>query len=67
MITYTMQMDEKFERTLKELAQGGSVADVIQRAIVTYKYLKTNTPTGSSNQVSITDSNGVVQQVVELP
>ena len=67
MITYTMQMDEKFERTLKDLAQGSSVADVIQKAVVTYKYLKANAPVGSPNRVTISDANGVVQQLVELP
>ncbi len=67
MKTYTMDKDEKFERTLKDLARGGSVAEVIQKAIVTYKYLKTNAPDGGPNRVSIANADGVVQQFVELP
>ena len=67
---YTMDMDEKFEKTLRDLAsaQGGSTADVIQRAVVTYRYLKSQVPNESSpNRVSITDGNGNVRTDVVLP
>lgn len=63
---YTVEMDEKFEQTLNELAQGGSKADVIRNVVSTYKYLKSKVLPGQSN-VSITDNEGVVQQVVILP
>ena len=67
---YTIDMDDKFEKTLRDLAvaQGGTTADVIQRAVVTYKYLKSQVPDKSSpNRVSITDANGNVRTDVVLP
>ena len=68
MTRYTMDMDEKFEQTLRELAQGSSTAEVIRNAVATYKYLKSRVPgTGGPNHVSISDNDGVVRQVVILP
>ncbi len=65
---YTIDMDEKFEKTLRDLAQGGSKADVIRRAVSSYQYLKSEVPDENSpNRVSISDRDGVVRQVVILP
>ncbi len=67
MTTYTMDMDAKFEQTLSDLAKGSSRADVIRNAVATYKYLKSKVPAGSSDNVAISNKEGVVQQVVILP
>lgn len=68
MAKYIVEMDDKFARPLQELAQGGSTASVIQRAVATYKYLKSQVPDASSpNRVAIADSKGVVQKEVVLP
>lgn len=65
---YTMEMDAKFEQTLFDLAQGMSTAEVIRNAVVTYKYLKSKVPDENGpNHVSISNNEGVVQQVVILP
>ena len=37
---FIVNMDDKFEKTLADLANGGSKADVIQRAVSSYQYLK---------------------------
>jgi len=65
---YTIDTDEQFEKTLRTLANGGSKADVIRRAVQTYSYLKSQVPHAASGQrVSITDANGVVLKDVILP
>ncbi|WP_419804437.1 hypothetical protein [Terriglobus sp.] len=68
MARYTVEMDDKFAKTLRDLANGGSTAAVIQRAVATYEYLKSQVPDASSpNRVAIANNEGVVQQVVILP
>ena len=68
MTRYTMDMDEKFEKTLSDLATGSSKAEVIRNAVSTYKYLKSKVPDSNGpNHVSISDNDGVVRQVVILP
>ena len=67
MTRYTIDLDDKFLQTLNDLANGGSKAEVIRNAVSTYKYLKSKVPAGSSDHVAISNSDGVVQQVVILP
>jgi predicted transcriptional regulator len=65
---FTIDVDTKFNDTLDRLAQGGSKADVIRKAIATYDYLKNATSDQASDKrVSITDANGNVQKDVILP
>ena len=65
---FTIDMDEKFENTLAQLAQGTTKADVIRRAVASYSYLKSQVPTASTDrQISITDHAGKVEKVVILP
>jgi hypothetical protein len=53
---------------LTDLANGGSKADVIRRAVQTYSYLKSQVPNQNSGQrVSITDAEGNVKKDVILP
>ena len=65
---YTIDMDQKFEKTLRDLADGGSKADVIRRAVATYRALKAEVPDSSSpNRVVIADANGLVRKELILP
>lgn len=65
---FTIDIDDKFNDTLNSLANGGSKADVIRKAVSSYQYLKSEVPDSSSqNRISITDSKGVVQKDVVLP
>jgi hypothetical protein len=65
---FTIDIDDKFNETLNNLANGGSKADVIRKAVSSYQYLKSEVPDSSSpNRISITDSKGVVQKDVILP
>lgn len=64
----TVNIDDKFSKTLIELANGGSKADVIQRVVASYQYLKSEVPNeGLGKHVSITDATGKVLQNVILP
>jgi hypothetical protein len=65
---YTIDTDDQFDKTLTELAKGGSKADVIRRAVQTYSYLKSQVPNQNSDKrVSITDADGNVKKDVILP
>jgi hypothetical protein len=65
---FTIDIDAQFDKTLTDLANGGSKADVIRRAVQTYSYLKSEVPNRESpNRVSITDANGKVQKDLILP
>jgi predicted transcriptional regulator len=65
---FTIDVDNAFNDTLDRLAQGGSKADVIRKAVATYEYLKNETSNQAANKrVSITDANGDVQKDVILP
>jgi hypothetical protein len=65
---YTIDIDDQFDKTLTELANGGSKADVIRRAVQTYSYLKSQVPNQNSDKrVSITDADGNVKKDVILP
>ncbi len=68
MTRFTIDIDDKFNQTLASLADGGSKADVIRKAVATYKYLKSEVPDQASDRrVSITDAQGNVQKDVILP
>lgn len=65
---FTIDIDDKFNQTLTDLANGGSKAEVIRKAVATYSYLKSEVPTHSSDKrVSITDSTGAIRKDVILP
>jgi hypothetical protein len=65
---FTIDIDEKFNQTLNDLAKGGSKADVIRNAVATYQYLKREVPNNNSGKnISITDANGNVEKDVILP
>ena len=65
---YTIDIDAEFDKTLTDLANGGSKADVIRRAVQTYSYLKSQVPNQNSDKrVSITDADGNVKKDVILP
>ncbi len=65
---FTIDIDDQFNDTLTSLANGGSKADVIRKAVASYQYLKSEVPNGQSDKrVSITDANGKVQSNVILP
>ena len=55
---FTVDIDDRFNETLTSLANGGSKADVIRRAVGTYHYLKSEVPNGQSDKrVTISDAN----------
>lgn len=65
---FTLDVDDQFNDTLTKLAEGGSKADVIRKAIATYQFLKSEAPTGQTQKrVSISDADGKVEKVVILP
>jgi hypothetical protein len=65
---FTIDIDDKFNDTLTNLANGGSKADVIRKAVASYQYLKSEVPNSQSDKrVSITDANGNIQKDVILP
>jgi len=65
---FTIDIDDQFNETLTNLANGGSKADVIRKAVASYQYLKSEVPNAQSGKrVSITDTDGKVQSNVVLP
>jgi hypothetical protein len=66
---YTIDLDENFDRVLNELVSttGASTkADVIRRAVASYKFLKSQAPEDGNN-VSITTKDGKILKDVVLP
>ena len=65
---FTIDIDDKFNDVLSQLAKGTTKADVIRRAVASYQYLKAET-TGqaSGKRISITDAAGNIQKDVVLP
>ncbi len=65
---FTIDIDDQFSKTLSNLANGGSKAEVIRKAVATYNYLKSEVPNHTSEKrVSITDAAGKVQKDVIVP
>lgn len=70
MASITLNMDKKFQKSLQDLviADGGTEADVISRALASYQFLKSQVSNGNSNtRISITDSDGKILKNVTLP
>ena len=63
----TFDMDDKFNQTLSDLAQGTTKAEVIRRAIASYQYLKSEVGGHTRKRISITDAAGNIQKDVVLP
>jgi hypothetical protein len=68
MARYTIDTDEQFDQNLADLVKmtGGTKADVLRKALATYKYLKSEGQE-PQNKVSITKNNGVIVKDVILP
>jgi hypothetical protein len=68
MARFTIDTDQQFDQNLDELVKltGGTKADVLRKALATYKYLKSENQ-DTQNKVSITDKNGAVLKDVILP
>jgi hypothetical protein len=65
---FTVDMDDQFSETLTKLANGGSKADAIRKAVSVYQFLKSEVPNPySEKRVAITDSQGKVEKIVVLP
>jgi hypothetical protein len=66
---FTIDMDTQAEATLRELAEGGTKADVIRRALNTYKALKNEIGEGpgETKYVSITNAAGQIEKTFILP
>jgi hypothetical protein len=64
----TLDIDEKFNKNLTELARGTTKADVIRKALASYQYLKSQVPDqNSGKRISITDAAGNIEKDVILP
>ncbi len=68
MARFTIDTDQQFDQNLDELVAmtGGTKADVLRKALATYKYLKTEDKE-PQNKVSITNKDNVVLKDVILP
>jgi hypothetical protein len=68
MARFTIDTDQQFDQNLTDLVNmtGGTKADVLRKALATYKYLKTEDQQ-PQNKVSITNKDNVVVKDVILP
>jgi hypothetical protein len=68
MARFTIDTDQQFDQNLADLVNmtGGTKADVLRKALATYKYLKTEDQQ-PENKVSITNKDNVVVKDVILP
>lgn len=68
MARFTIDTDQQFDQNLADLVNltGGTKADVLRKALATYKYLKTEDQ-NPNNKVSITNSANLVLKDVILP
>jgi hypothetical protein len=63
-----LEIDSDFDDILKGLAVGSTKAQVILKAVSTYKFLKEQTADKSKGlSVAIADSDGTVQKTIDLP
>jgi hypothetical protein len=68
MAKYTIDFDDDFDKTLSDLKNSTDAttkADVIRRAVASYKFLKSQT--ADNKEVAITDKSGKVEKSVVLP
>jgi hypothetical protein len=68
MARFTIDTDPQFDQNLTDLVNmtGGTKADVLRKAVATYKYLKTEDQQ-PDNKVSISNNANVVVKDVILP
>ena len=68
MARFTVDTDQQFDKNLDDLIKitGGTKADVIRRALATYKYLKEQDQ-NPDQKVSITNKDNAVVKDVILP
>lgn len=68
MARFTIDTDQQFDQNLADLVKmtGGTKADVLRKALATYKYLKTEDQE-PQNKVSITNKDGGILKDVILP
>jgi hypothetical protein len=68
MARFTIDTDQQFDQNLTDLVNmtGGTKADVLRKAVATYKYLKTEDQQ-PENKVSITNKDNAVVKDVILP
>lgn len=67
MAKYTIEMDDRFSQTLDELQKSTDAttrADVIRRAVASYKALKDAAPKGSDKNISITTGDKILKDIV---
>jgi hypothetical protein len=62
-----LEMDATFAKTLRNMAVNTSEAEVIRKAVATYKFLTEEVAKNSGNVVAITDSTGNVLNTITLP
>jgi len=65
MARFTLDTDQQFDQNLADLMTltGGTKADVIRKALATYKYLKTEDKDPDA-KVSITKNGSIVKDVI---
>ncbi|HEX4005466.1 MAG TPA: hypothetical protein VHX60_04780 [Acidobacteriaceae bacterium] len=68
MARFTIDTDQQFDQNLTDLVNmtGGTKADVLRKAVATYKYLKTEDQQ-PDNKISISNNANVVVKDVILP
>jgi hypothetical protein len=67
---FSIDVDDTFDATLNSLIQGTDAttkADVIRRAVASYKYLKDELKNDQNAKISVTDKSGAVKKDVILP
>ena len=65
---YTLDLDQGLDKTLSDLAEtkGTSKAEIIKRALATYKYISGETAQ-AGKKVSITDGGDTVLKDIVIP
>ncbi len=65
MSRFTVDTDAQFDSTLAELVKmtGGTTADVIRKAVATYKFLKTEDQ-DPANRISVTQGGAIVKDII---
>jgi predicted transcriptional regulator len=64
---YTIDFDDKFDKTLSELVQSTDAttkADVIRRAVASYSYLKKAQQENNGAKVVLTDDKNLKKEIV---
>ena len=64
---YTIDFDDKFDKTLTDLVDSTGAttkADVIRRAVASYSYLKKAQQENKDAKIVVTDKNGTNKEIV---